>query len=70
MKSKLEQTKIDPEAITGPRYWRSLDELVDKPEFKDFIEKEFPLGASELDGVNRRQFLKIMAINRTFFSLK
>jgi MoCo/4Fe-4S cofactor protein with predicted Tat translocation signal len=61
MKSIIKQPKIESEAITGPRYWRSLDELVDKPEFKDFIEKEFPLGASELDGVNRRQFLKIMA---------
>ncbi len=46
MKSNLEQSKIDTESNTGPRYWRSLDELVDKPEFRDLIEKEFPLGAS------------------------
>ena len=61
MKSKLEQREKHNDAITGPRYWRSLDELAEKPEFREFIEREFPLGASELDGVNRRQFLKIMA---------
>ncbi len=47
--------------IAGPIYWRSLEELADKPAFKDFIAREFPQGASELEGVNRRHFLKIMA---------
>ncbi len=47
---------------TGRRYWRSLDELADTPEFKDWLHREFPQGASELeDGQNRRQFLKIMS---------
>ena len=45
---------------SGPRYWRSLDELQDSPEFKTWVHREFPQGASELDGVNRRHFLKIM----------
>ena len=47
---------------TGRRYWRSLDELSDTPEFKEWLHREFPQGASdELDGPNRRHFLKIMA---------
>ena len=51
-------------AITGRRYWRSLDELADTPEFKEWLHQEFPKGASELadsDGSTRRQFLKIMS---------
>jgi molybdopterin-containing oxidoreductase family iron-sulfur binding subunit len=47
--------------LTGPHYWRSLNELADKPVFKDWLHREFPEGASEMDGVNRRNFLKIMA---------
>ena len=47
---------------TGRRYWRSLDELADTPEFKEWLHREFPQGASEMvDGQNRRQFLKIMS---------
>jgi len=47
----------------GRRYWRSLDELADTPEFKDWLHREFPSGASELveDGSSRRHFLKIMS---------
>ena len=33
---------------TGRRYWRSLDELADTPEFKDWLHREFPAGASEM----------------------
>jgi MoCo/4Fe-4S cofactor protein with predicted Tat translocation signal len=47
---------------TGRRYWRSLDELADTPEFNDWLHREFPQGASELeDGQSRRHFLKIMS---------
>ena len=49
-------------ATTGRRYWRSLDELADTPEFAEWLHREFPKGASELnDGPTRRNFLKIMA---------
>ncbi|MGA2788944.1 MAG: TAT-variant-translocated molybdopterin oxidoreductase, partial [Verrucomicrobiota bacterium] len=52
----------DPPALTGRRYWRSLDELADTPEFKDWLQREFPQGASEFeDGVSRRHFVKIMS---------
>ena len=51
-----------PEAATGKQYWRSLGELSDTPEFRGWLEREFPAGASELQGdeVSRRGFLKLM----------
>jgi molybdopterin-containing oxidoreductase family iron-sulfur binding subunit len=54
--------------VTGRRYWRSLDELADQPEFKDWLHREFPVGASELveDGQSRRHFLKIMSASFAF----
>ncbi|MGH7989270.1 MAG: TAT-variant-translocated molybdopterin oxidoreductase, partial [Limisphaerales bacterium] len=49
-------------SANGRRYWRSLDELADTTEFKDWLHREFPQGASEMvDGQNRRHFLKIMS---------
>src|SRR5579863_8099442 len=52
---------------TGRHYWRSLDELADTPEFKDWLHREFPQGASEMeDGQNRRGFLKLMAASFAF----
>jgi molybdopterin-containing oxidoreductase family iron-sulfur binding subunit len=45
----------------GPRYWRSLDELADTPGFREQVAREFPEGASSIEGVDRRQFMKIMA---------
>ncbi len=46
---------------SGAQYWRSLDHLADTPEFRQFMHREFPAGASELlDSDDRRQFLKIM----------
>ena len=60
------QTNSTP-ATSGRRYWRSLDELSDTPEFKEWLHREFPQGASdELDGPNRRHFLKIMAASFAF----
>ena len=46
---------------TGPQYWKSLDDLAETPAFKEWVEREFPAGAAELEGVNRRSFMKIMA---------
>ena len=43
---KPDSTTPNP-ATTGRRYWRSLDELGDTPEFKQWLEREFPQGASE-----------------------
>lgn len=45
----------------GRQYWKSLDDLSQTPGFKDWIQNEFPQGASMLDGFERRGFMKIMA---------
>ena len=51
-----------PTPEVGPKYWRSLDDLADTPEFRQWVEREFPAGASELtDPVNRRSFVKLMS---------
>ena len=49
-------------SLTGRKYWRSLGELDDTPEFRGWLEREFPAGAQEMemDGTSRRQFLKLM----------
>ena len=45
----------------GKKYWRSLEELADAPEFREFVEREFPQHAEEWnDPVERRTFLKLM----------
>src|SRR5436190_1708814 len=51
-----------PEKLTGKRYWRSLDEFSDTPEFRSWLEREFPTGAAQMDGDewSRRGFLKFM----------
>ena len=42
-------------------YWRSLEELVDAPEFRELVEREFPQQAEAWDDpVERRTFLKLM----------
>ena len=51
-----------PSGEVGAKYWRSLDEVAETPEFRDWLQREFPVGASEFaDGVSRRNFVKIMA---------
>src|SRR5260221_9441118 len=51
-----------PEPESGPKYWRSLEHLADMPEFRQWLDREFPSGASELsDPVSRRHFVKIMS---------
>jgi molybdopterin-containing oxidoreductase family iron-sulfur binding subunit len=48
-------------AARGKQYWRSLEELADTPAFNEFLQREFPRGASELNaGMSRRGFLKVM----------
>jgi len=53
-----------PTTRTGQQYWRSLDELADTPEFREFLHDEFPGGVSDEmlngNGATRRHFLKIM----------
>ena len=47
--------------LEGRAYWRSLEELSETPEFRDYLHREFPVQASEFtDPAGRRQFLKLM----------
>ena len=45
--------------------WRSVGQLENTPEFREWLEREFPRGAAEMDGegeleTTRRSFLKLM----------
>jgi len=44
----------------GQAYWRGMDDLADTSQFRDFLEREFPSGASELLDSSRRTFMKLM----------
>ncbi|KAF0094102.1 MAG: molybdopterin oxidoreductase iron-sulfur binding subunit [Puniceicoccaceae bacterium 5H] len=57
----FQQSSAPGGQTTGKSYWRSLDELADTQAFRNWLHREFPQGASEATGVNRRHFLKIMA---------
>lgn len=44
------------------RYFRSMDELQQTPEFEQFLSREFPQAASEFpEGVSRRRWLQMMS---------
>ncbi|MGZ4985186.1 MAG: TAT-variant-translocated molybdopterin oxidoreductase, partial [Chthoniobacterales bacterium] len=59
------------EPATGKRYWRSVGELSDTPEFRDWLEREFPAGAAQMDGDewSRRGFLKVMGASMALAGL-
>lgn len=45
----------------GKTYWRSLNELQDTPEFREFLQREFPVAASEFPkGMSRRRWMQLM----------
>jgi MoCo/4Fe-4S cofactor protein with predicted Tat translocation signal len=49
------------EPSTGKKYWRSLGELENTPEFEEMLHREFPEAASEFpQGVSRRRWLQLM----------
>ena len=51
-----------PEPETGPKYWRSLAQLNETPEVRQWIEQEFPAGASLApEGETRRDWMKLMS---------
>ena len=61
---KLEQK------VQGKEYWRSLDQLADTPEFKEFLQREFPENASEMTNpFTRRKFLTLMGASIAFAGL-
>jgi MoCo/4Fe-4S cofactor protein with predicted Tat translocation signal len=61
MKRQFQHPAPSERELTGPRYWRSLDELIETPGFQEQVAREFPEGASTLEGVDRRKFFKLMA---------
>lgn len=61
MKHIFKHPEPTEQELAGPQYWRSLDEVAETPDFQEFLEREFPDGASVLEGVDRRHFIKIMA---------
>ncbi len=49
------------EASTAKKYWRSLNELENSPEFEEMLHREFPVAASEFpQGISRRRWLQLM----------
>lgn len=54
--------QINPTTTTGRKYWRSLDQLSGTPEFKQWVEQEFPSGGADaISSGSRRNLLKLMA---------
>jgi molybdopterin-containing oxidoreductase family iron-sulfur binding subunit len=49
--------------LSGRLYWRSLDQLADTPEFREWVDRRFPQSMRELLSgvVDRRAFLRLMA---------
>src|SRR5437660_11039830 len=76
--AKLNEGSLDLAAVharlqskTGKEYWRRLEELAVDPQFEELLHREFPRQApSEWDeGVDRRDFLKLMAASLAFAGL-
>jgi len=58
---KMKSDLIQLTGATGKKYWRSLGELADTKDFRNWVHREFPEGASEmLDSASRRTLLKLM----------
>ena len=50
--------------VPAPRrereHWRSLEQLAGTEEARAFLEREFPVGASEIDPIDRRSFVQLL----------
>jgi len=56
--------------VRGKKYWRSVDELADTPEFQAAVEREFPSSPHGWgDEVSRRGFLKFMGASAALAGL-
>jgi MoCo/4Fe-4S cofactor protein with predicted Tat translocation signal len=66
----LEQVREQLKGVKGKRFWRSVDELANTPEFQAAVDKEFPNTAPEwVDPVSRRGFLKLMGASMALAGL-
>lgn len=61
---------MNPPTKTGngmKRYFRSIADLENRPEFQEFLQREFPQAASEFpEGVSRRRWLQLMGASLSF----
>ena len=49
------------ESARGREYWRSLEEVADTPEFRQYLEREFPMQAPrDMEPLSRREFMRVM----------
>ena len=56
--------------VEGRTYWRSLAEIEGRPEARAFLEREFPVGASELpEGVTRREMITLLGASLSLAGL-
>jgi molybdopterin-containing oxidoreductase family iron-sulfur binding subunit len=66
----LDQVRAELKGAKGKKYWRSLDELANTPEFQAAVEREFPSAAQEwIDPVSRRGFMKLMGASMALAGL-
>ncbi len=72
MKRKWQHPEREPVG-TDREYWRGYEELEDTPQYREWLEREFPSGAAELaeqpDEESRRNFMKIMGASAAFAGL-
>ncbi len=66
----LDAVRAELKGAKGKKYWRSLDELANTPEFQAAVEREFPSAAQEwIDPVSRRGFLRLMGASMALAGL-
>src|SRR3954454_23076506 len=56
----LAKLRASLDGTSGKAYWRSLEDLADTPEFRAFVEREFPAGM-HAPQLSRRRFLQLAA---------
>jgi MoCo/4Fe-4S cofactor protein with predicted Tat translocation signal len=56
----LIETTENTETTEAKRLWRSIDELENSIEYQHALHREFPVLASFSEGIDRRDFLKVM----------
>src|SRR5689334_13454753 len=57
----LDEIRARLAGAKGRQYWRSLEELAETSAFKEFLHREFPKAAADLnEPLSRRTFLKLM----------
>ena len=66
----LAQVRAELKGAKGKKYWRSVDELANTPEFQAAVEREFPHAIEDIkDPVTRRGFMKLMGASMALAGL-